>query len=584
VNQGTVLVVEDTLASLKLLTDTLSAAGYQVLPANSGELALAAVALKGPQLILLDLRMPGMDGFEVLRRLKARDESRDIPVMILSAVSEREQRIEGLKLGAVDFLNKPFEQEELLVRVSTQMNLSLARARLERQAADLRLANAQLQREMLLRQGVEDALRQAKEAAEEGLEQERRLLALVVSSSEDAIISKRLDGIITSWNHGAEKLFGYTAAEILGQPILTVIPPERHDEEERLLSAIRRGESIKHYETTRIAKDGHVLEVSVTLSPIRDHEGRIIGASKIARDISERRRTEQALARHRDELEERVLSRTAELAQARDAAEAANRAKSAFLANMSHELRTPLNGIMGMTDLALRRATDPKLLDWLQKGKGAALHLLAVINDILEISRIEAGRVVLEEQDFSLAQALDEMLGRQETAAREKGLILSCTLAPTLPDLLRGDVFRLQQMLLNLVGNAIKFSERGQVRVTADALEEDSHSVLLRVQVSDQGIGLSADEQARLFHAFSQGDDSMTRKYGGTGLGLIICKRLARLMGGDVGVASEAGVGSTFWITARLRRAADCRPAGTKSAAEPPSGTSAAAAEPSRAH
>ena len=583
-NQGTVLVVEDTLASLKLLTDTLTAAGYQVLPANSGELALAAVALKGPQLILLDLRMPGMDGFEVLRRLKARDESRDIPVMILSAVSEREQRIEGLRLGAVDFLNKPFEQAELLVRVSTQMNLSLARARLERQAADLRLANAQLQCEMLLRQGVEDALRQAKEAAEEGLEQERRLLALIVSSSEDAIISKRLDGIVTSWNHGAEMLFGYTAAEIVGQPILTVIPPALRDEEERLLSAIRRGESIKHYETTRVARDGHVLEVSVSLSPIRDHEGRIIGAAKIARDISERRRTEQALARHRDELEERVLSRTAELAQARDAAEAANRAKSVFLANMSHELRTPLNGILGMTDLALRRATDPRLLDWLQKGKGAALHLLAVINDILEISRIEADRVVLEEQDFTLAQAIDEVLGRQEAAAREKGLVLSRTLAPTLPDLLRGDVFRLQQILLNLVGNAIKFSERGQICVSADALEEDSHSVLLRVQVSDQGIGLSADEQARLFHAFSQGDDSMTRKYGGTGLGLIICKRLARLMGGDVGVASEAGVGSTFWITARLRRAADCRPAGTKSAAEPPSGTPAAAAEPSRAH
>jgi PAS domain S-box-containing protein len=294
-NSGTVLVVDDTLSSLKLVTDILSAEGYQVLPANSGELALAAVALKAPQLILLDLRMPGMDGLEVLRRLKARDESRDIPVMILSAVTESQQRIEGLRLGAVDFLSKPFAREELLARVSTQVSLALVRARLEQQTARLRLSNEQLQIEMVARQRVEDALRLAKEAAEEGLEKERRLLASIVFSSQDAIISKNLDGIVTSWNRGAEKVFGYSAAEIVGQPILMLIPDERRDEEDRVLAAIRQGKSIEHYETTRIRKGGRPIGVSVTVSPIRDHQGRIIGASKIARDMSERRQMEDAL-------------------------------------------------------------------------------------------------------------------------------------------------------------------------------------------------------------------------------------------------------------------------------------------------
>lgn len=294
-NSGTVLVVDDTLSSLKLVTDILSAEGHQVLPANSGELALAAVALKAPQLILLDLRMPGMDGLEVLRRLKARDESRDIPVMILSAVTESQQRIEGLRLGAVDFLSKPFAREELLARVSTQVSLALVRARLEQQTAELRLSNEQLQIEMVARQRVEDALRLAKEAAEEGLEKERRLLASIVFSSQDAIISKNLDGIVTSWNRGAEKVFGYSAAEIVGQPILMLIPDERRDEEDRVLAAIRQGKSIEHYETTRIRKGGRPIGVSVTVSPIRDHQGRIIGASKIARDMSERRQMEDAL-------------------------------------------------------------------------------------------------------------------------------------------------------------------------------------------------------------------------------------------------------------------------------------------------
>jgi signal transduction histidine kinase len=252
-------------------------------------------------------------------------------------------------------------------------------------------------------------------------------------------------------------------------------------------------------------------------------------------------------------LRRQVQERTAALSIAKEAAEAANRAKSTFLANMSHELRTPMNAIMGMTDLALRRATDPKQIDQLNKSKLGAQRLLGIINDILDISKIEAERMTLERVSFKFGEVLENLMSLIGHRITDKGLKLRIDLMPDLARLtLLGDPLRLGQILLNLAGNAVKFTAHGSITVRARLIEDSASDVLLRCEVVDTGIGITAEDQKRLFTAFEQADGSMTRKYGGTGLGLAISKRLVTMMGGEVGVDSTVGQGSTFWFTARL--------------------------------
>ena len=363
-------------------------------------------------------------------------------------------------------------------------------------------------------------------------------------------------GMIEEVNVTAVKLVGAERKDLLQRRFTSLVIAEDQDRCKELLLGVIDHAEPRRIELTMQRRDGAVFQAQLDFATQKVGAGDT--ALRIAlTDISERKQLEAELAQHRNHLEQLVFARTAELAQAKDAAEAANRAKSVFLANMSHELRTPMNGVMGMTDLALRRAIDPKQIDWLTKSQGAAKHLMAVLNDILDISQIESERLTLEEKNFSLAQAIDEVLQMQEAPAQAEGLQLSGEIDAALPELLCGDAMRVKQILLNFTGNAIKFSERGAISVRASLAGEDSHSVLLKLEVSDQGIGISAEQQARLFHAFTQADGSMNRKYGGNGLGLIICKRIALLMGGDAGVVSEEGVGSTFRATLRLRRVMD---------------------------
>ena len=274
------------------------------------------------------------------------------------------------------------------------------------------------------------------------------------------------------------------------------------------------------------------------------------------RNLLEREHLRQELEAHRDHLEAMVQARTEALSIAKEAAEAANRAKTTFLANMSHELRTPMSGIMGMIDLAKRRMADARGLDQLQKAKLSAERLLGVLNDILDISKIEAERLQLEQSDFQIGIVLENVMSLLGQKATEKGLKFLFDLQTGLSNAhFNGDPMRLGQILLNLAGNALKFTEQGSITLRCRLIEETPDDMLLRWEVADTGVGIQAEAQSRLFTAFEQADNSMTRKYGGTGLGLAISKRLVKMMGGEIGVDSVAGQGSTFWFTVRLGKA-----------------------------
>ena len=503
-------------------------------------------------------------------------------------------------------------------------------------------------------------------------------LAAVVDSLDDAVLSRTLDGTILTWNAGAERLYGYSAAEMVGQSVSVLIPPGHPSELPTILERIHDGTGICQLETSGRHRDGTILNIALSLSPIRNQRGEIVGISSIARDITERNRTEAALRASEEryqlvaratndviwdydiaagtllvsearqalfgqEMPERTslpprtlpwcheyihpddvarvtasidraittgsevwsadyrvrragggyahvrdrahLARDAAgvpirmigammdvsdqkeaerlVHQARDAAEAANRAKSEFLANMSHEIRTPMNGVLGMLTLALDTRLTEDQRDYLDIARSSAESLLTVINDILDFSKIEAGKLELNPEPFSIREMLGDTVRPLAMRADQKGLELAVQVLPDVPETLVGDAGRLRQVIVNLVGNAIKFTAHGEVVLTADVVATDrrgdtadgrSEGVMLHLAVADTGIGIPPEKQAMIFEAFNQADSSTTRQYGGTGLGLTISAQLVALMGGRIWVESEPARGSVFHVSVPLAR------------------------------
>ena len=408
-----------------------------------------------------------------------------------------------------------------------------------------------------LEQRVDDRTREVNAATS-------RLQAVLDAATQVSIIATTTEGVIRMFNSGAEHMLGYTAAEMIGARMPDVIhdAAECRDRSRQLTEEFgrpiagfdvfverARAGGFDQGEWTYIRKDGSRLDVSLIVTSMCDADGTIEGYLGIATDITQRKRLEAELRINNEKLAEQTRR-----------AEAASRAKSDFLATMSHEIRTPMNGVVGMTELLLHTELSREQREHAERVLSSAESLLTVINDILDFSKVESGKLDLESIDFVLRTALEETVELLAERAQSKGLEMSCLVDGDVPPLVRGDPGRLRQIVTNLLGNAVKFTESGEVVLRAAVAAESAEAVTIRIEIADTGVGIPADARDRLFQSFTQADSSITRRFGGTGLGLAISKRLAEVMGGEIGVQSEAGKGSTFWFTVKLARAAASPP------------------------
>ena len=385
--------------------------------------------------------------------------------------------------------------------------------------------------------GTDNAARKTIEKQLRWAEQGSRLM--VESVTDCAIVQLDAGGSILSWNTGAQRIQGYSSEEIIGQHSSWLYrgtdiqdgKPKRDLDE---AAAKGRFED----EGWRVRKGGTTFWASVVIEPIRDHAGNLRGFTKLTRDLTERRQVEKDLSRARDE------------------ALQASHAKSEFLASMSHEIRTPMNGVIGMTEILQGTLLTSTQREAVETIRFSGQLLLTIINDILDFSKIEAGMMRLEIVDLGVHELLERTMAPFVETAADKGLKLDWSVEDGVPAVLRGDPGRLHQVLTNLVANAMKFTQAGAISVSVSVVRGSGANALVRFTVRDSGIGVSAEAQRRLFQPFMQADGTTTRKYGGSGLGLAISKQLAEVMGGEIGVESEAGKGSTFWFTARLEKSA----------------------------
>jgi PAS domain S-box-containing protein len=527
-----ILIVDDNKNNLftlrTLLNEHFTA---QILEANSGQAALKVVLEQAVDLIILDVQMPEMDGFETAQLLRSWKKTEHIPIVFLTAAFKSEEfKQKGFTVGAADYLTKPIEPLQLISRVKTYLRFIEQEYK---NTAELRLANEQLQAEINERKQAQAALAHLS-----------RQNQLILDAAGEGICGLDLQGNISFINPAAARMLKYTPEELIGRHYHQTIHYAHPDSkpyslaECPILNSVEK-QDVNHVENEVFwCQDGKSFPVEYIATPLVEEE-QVTGVVITFNDITVRKATEAALQ------------------QAKEAAEQANLAKSQFLANMSHELRTPLNAIIGYSEILMEEAREeaieaelsPDEMDSitdLNKIHDAGKHLLGLINDVLDISKIEAGKMDIYNETFSINEMLEEVLSTVQPLIGKKNNNLNIEIAADLGTLFT-DLTKLRQMLLNLLSNASKFTQQGQIKLSIRTEVRDGIAWIL-FSVSDTGIGMTAEQQAKLFKAFSQADNSTTRKYGGTGLGLTITKRFAEMMGGTITVMSELDKGSTFTL------------------------------------
>ena len=360
-----------------------------------------------------------------------------------------------------------------------------------------------------------------------------------------------IEGCFIESNTSLCWMLGYERNEVIGRWFGDFLTDESAEKFKNNFPEFKARGKVHAVPFDLVTKDGQVISVEIDGRIGHNEQGDFKQTHCVIQDVTTRKQLSSELVQHRHHLEKLVEVRTEQLSEAQQRAEVASQAKSAFLANMSHEIRTPMNAIIGLTHLMQQAGMRPEQLDRLNKIEASGDHLLSIINDILDLSKIEAGKLNLEQADFDLGDLLGDLQSLYQVHLSAKNLSFDTDL-DDVPRWLRGDLTRLRQALLNYVGNAVKFTKQGSIFVRATKLDENDDGMLLRFEVTDTGVGIEPDNLVDLFAPFEQADVSTTRKYGGTGLGLVITRRLAQLMGGETGAESEFGKGSTFWFTAWL--------------------------------
>jgi PAS domain S-box-containing protein len=511
-----ILLVDDQPANLLALEAVLQELGHHLVRAYSGEEALRLLREQKFAVVLLDVRMPVLNGFETAKRIRAQEQSRHTPIIFLTAVPGDDFPVtQAYQLGAVDYLFKPIEPIILRAKVAGFADLFAEKERAERQADQLRL--------------------------------------LIQGTTDYAIFMLDPEGRVATWNAGAERINGYKAQEIIGQHFSCFYPQVAIDHgwpAEELRRAALEGRFEE--EGWRLRKDGSRFWASVIITALRDEAGRLRGFSKVTRDVSERKRIEDALRQAHNELEVRVAERTKELTEANARLAEAARRKDEFLAMLAHELRNPLAPVVtGLHILGLSEADQRAIAQARGIIERQIRHLTRLVDDLLDVSRITQGRIPVRRERLDLAQLVRTTTEDRRSVIEQAGMQLVVEVQDT-PVWIAGDATRLVQVLNNLLDNAVKFRNGGD-RVTV-RLMVDAGAGEAVVNVQDRGIGIEPEMFPRLFDAFAQADRSLDRTRGGLGLGLSLVKGLVELHGGCVEATSEGpGKGAAFTIRLPLK-------------------------------